>query len=91
MYMWVSAMKVINFSDARNKLKSVLDQVVSDADYTIISRRDADDAVVMSLDQFNSLMETVHLLKSPANAAHLAKSLKQYRSGKTVNRGLVDD
>lgn len=84
-------MKVVNFSDARNRLKSVLDQVVNDRDYTIISRRDADDAVVMSLDQFNSLMETVHLLRSPANAAHLAKSIKQYQSGKTVNHDLSDD
>ena len=84
-------MKVVNFSEARNRLKSVLDQVVSDRDYTIISRRDADDAVVMSLDQFNSLMETVHLLKSPANAAHLAKSIKQYQSGKTISRKMIDD
>ncbi|MDX2504038.1 MAG: type II toxin-antitoxin system prevent-host-death family antitoxin [Gammaproteobacteria bacterium] len=84
-------MRVINFSEARNQLKSVLDQVVNDADYTIISRRDADDAVVMSLDQFNGLMETVHLLKSPANAAHLAKSIKQYRSGEVVNHELTDD
>ena len=84
-------MRVINFSDARNRLKSVLDQVVNDADFTIISRRDADDAVVMSLDQFNGLMETVHLLKSPANAAHLAKSIEQYRSGKAINHELTDD
>lgn len=84
-------MKVINFSEARNRLKSVLDQVVQDMDYTIISRRDADDAVVMSLDSFNSLMETVYLLKSPANANHLAKSIKQYRSGKTLARPLADD
>jgi antitoxin YefM len=83
--------RVINFSDARNRLKSVLDQVVEDSDYTIIARRDAEDAVVMSLDQFNGLMETVHLLKSPANAAHLAKSIAQYRSGKVENHELVDD
>ena len=83
-------MKVINFSEARNQLKSVLDQVVNDADYTIISRRDSADAVVMSLDQFNGLMETVHLLKSPANAIHLEKSIEQYRSGKTSIRSLVD-
>ena len=84
-------MNIINFSDARNRLKSVLDQVVSDADYTIISRRDADDAVVMSLDQFNGLMEIVHLLKSPANVAHLSKSIKQYRSGKFVEHELSND
>lgn len=84
-------MKVINFSEARAHLKSVLDQVVNDADYTVIARRDAEDAVVMSLDQFNGLMETVHLLKSPANAAHLAKSIEQYRDGKTKQHGLVDD
>lgn len=84
-------MRIVSFSEARNKLKSVLDQVVNDADFTIISRRDADDAVVMSLDHFSGLMETVHLLKSPANAAHLAKSIKQYRAGKVKQRNLVDD
>lgn len=84
-------MRVVNFSEARNKLKAVLDQVVDDADYTVISRRDSDDAVVMSLEQFNGLMETVHLLKSPANAAHLAKSIKQFNQGKTKVRGLVNE
>ena len=84
-------MKVVNFSEARNRLKSVLDQVVEDADYTVISRRDAEDAVVMSLDQFNGLMETVHLLKSPANATHLAKSIKQYRAGKVKRHELTND
>ncbi len=84
-------MRVINFSEARNKLKSVLDQVVNDSDYTIISRRDADDAVVMSLDHFNGLMETVHLLKSPANAAHLEKSIKQYRKGQVTERRIIVD
>jgi antitoxin YefM len=84
-------MRIINFSEARNHLKSVLDQVVNDADYTVIARRDADDAVVLSLDYFNSLMETVHLLKSPANASHLAKSIEQYRSGQTETHGLIDD
>lgn len=84
-------MRVVNFSDARNHLKSVIDQVVSDEDFTIITRRDADDAVVMSLNHFNGLMETVHLLNSPANVAHLNKSIKQYHSGNIQQHQLVDD
>lgn len=83
-------MRVINFSDARGRLKSVIDQVIEDADYTVITRRDAPDAVVMSLDSFNGLMETVHLLKSPANAAHLAQSIEQYRKGQLQKGQLVD-
>jgi len=84
-------MRIINFSEARNNLKSVLDQVVDDADYTVITRRDAEDAVVMSLDTFNSFLETFHLLKSPANAEHLAKSIAQYRNGETFEKELMDE
>ena len=76
-------MRVIQFSDARTQFKQVIDQVVADQDVAIISRRDAEDAVLMSLGTYNSLMETFHLLKSPSNAKHLEKSLKQYRRGKT--------
>ncbi len=60
-------MRIISFTEARNGLKAVLDAVVNDADTTIITRRDSEDAVVMSLDYYNSLMETVHLLRSPEN------------------------
>lgn len=83
-------MRIINFSDARGNLKSVLDQVVEDADVTVITRRDAPDAVVMSFDHYNSLMETVHLLSSPANAAHLARSIAQARAGRVQRRELIE-
>ncbi len=76
-------MRVIQFSDARTQFKQVIEQVVADQDVAIISRKDAEDAVLMSFDTYNSLMETFHLLKSPSNAKHLEKSLKQYRRGKT--------
>ncbi|MDP2903639.1 MAG: type II toxin-antitoxin system prevent-host-death family antitoxin [Methylovulum sp.] len=83
-------MRILSFTQARNNLKSVLDDVINDADCTIITRRDAENAVVMSMDYYNSLMETVHLLKSPANAAHLAKSIEQYQAGLIVERDIVD-
>lgn len=84
-------MRVVSFSDARSRLKSVLDEVVDDADCTVITRRDAEDAVVMSLDHYNSLMETVHLLKSPANAAHLNRSIEQYKNTQVTERELIDE
>ncbi|MBP6123944.1 MULTISPECIES: type II toxin-antitoxin system Phd/YefM family antitoxin [Providencia] len=84
-------MKTISFSDARNNLKAVLDRVVDDADTTIITRRDSEDAVVMSLEYYNSLMETIYLLRSPANAEHLNKSIAQFKAGKAKKRELINE
>lgn len=74
-------MTIINFSEARDNLKDVIERVVNDADVTVITRRDAPDVVVISMDAYNSLLETVHLLSSPANATHLTRSLSQLRAG----------
>lgn len=83
-------MKIVSFTEARNSLEAVLDRVINDADTTVITRRDSQDAVVMSLDYYNSLMETVHLLRSPTNVEHLNKSITQYRQGKSTKRNLLD-
>ncbi|MCV2886093.1 type II toxin-antitoxin system prevent-host-death family antitoxin [Aestuariibacter sp. AA17] len=84
-------MKIVSFTEARNGLKAVLDNVINDADTTIITRRDSEDAVVMSLDYYNSLMETVHLLRSPANAEHVNRSIAQFKASKTTQRELIDE
>jgi len=85
-----SAMQVVSFSEARESFKAVLDRVEADADVTLITRRHAQGAVVMSLDTYNSLMETVHLLRSPANAAHLQRSLEQAERGELLSHLLID-
>ena len=82
-------MKVVTYSHACNALKSILDDVVQDAGVTIISRRDVEgDAVVMSLDSYNSIMETLRLISNPANAAALARAIAQDKSGQAQNRQL---
>ncbi len=83
-------MKVVTYSHARNALKSVLDDVVQNADVTNISRRDAEgDAVVMSLDSYNRIMETLHLTSHPANAAALARAIAQDKAGQAEVRQLL--
>jgi antitoxin YefM len=85
-------MRIVTYSHARNALKDVLDTVAQDADVTVISRRNSeDDAVVMSLAHYNSIMETLHLTSNPANAAHLMQSIKQLRTGKAKPRTLTPD
>ncbi|WP_118183838.1 type II toxin-antitoxin system Phd/YefM family antitoxin [Paraburkholderia phosphatilytica] len=81
-------MRTVHFTDARSNLKTIIDQVVDDADVTLITRRDAPNAVVMSQEYYDSLMETVYLLKSPANVAHLERSIAQLRKGKVSERTL---
>ena len=87
---WYGLVQIVSFSEVRENFKAVLDRVTADADVTLITRRNAQSAVVMSLDMFNSLMETVHLLRTPANAAHLQRSLDQFERGELLENPLVD-
>lgn len=74
-------MRTIDFSDARSNLKPVMDQAIDDHDAVLITRCDAPNVVIMSQAQYDSWMETMHLLSSPANTAHLMRSIKQHRAG----------
>lgn len=84
------AMRVVSYSEARNSLKSVLDTVTADHDITVIDRGDGADAVVMSFDHYQSVMETMHLASSPANAAKLAKAIAQDTASRAKARKLLD-
>lgn len=84
-------MQIFTYTDARNNLKSVLDTVIEDADVAVITRKEGQHAVVMGQDYYNSVMETLHLMSSPSNAAHLAKSIAELRASKTIARELLDE
>ncbi len=84
-------MEVITFNQTGNDLKRVIDRVLDDADYTIITQQGGRDVVVVSRDFFNNLLETSYLLHSPANEAHLMHSIEQYRQGNVTVRTLLDE
>ncbi|MDG3555843.1 type II toxin-antitoxin system prevent-host-death family antitoxin [Acinetobacter bereziniae] len=83
-------MKITTATEARANFKTVLDQTIDDADITIIHRRDGENAVLMSESQYNSIMETLHLLSTPANARALERAIAQDKANHGVKRELLD-
>ncbi|MFC4871655.1 type II toxin-antitoxin system Phd/YefM family antitoxin [Negadavirga shengliensis] len=73
-----------NYSEFRIDLKKYLDNVEENNETLIIKRKSGKGAVVISLDEYNSIMETLHLLSSRKNADRLYESIRQMKSGKTV-------
>lgn len=73
-----------NYSEFRTGLKKYLDSVEDDNETLIIKRKSGKGTVMISLDEYNSIMETLHLLSSRKNADRLYESIQQMKSGKTV-------
>ena len=84
-------MRAITYSEARENLKSVIDQVVADSAPTMIVRRKGQEgAVLVSESEWASIEETLHLLRSPANAKALIESIAELDAGKGIERELID-
>jgi antitoxin YefM len=82
-------MNVLSFSEARSGLKSVMDAVCKDHEPTVITRVSGDHIVMLSLDDFNGMQETMHLLGTAKNATRLMESIAQLRAGKAKPRDLI--
>ena len=79
-----------NFTEFRTNLKTFLDNVEENNETLIIKRGSGKGTVLISLDEYNSIMETMHLLKSKANADRLFESIKQMKEGKVVREKLIE-
>lgn len=84
-------MMAANFTEFRVGLKKFLDNVENNNETLIIKRGVGKGAVMMSLDEYNSIMETLHLLNSKANADRLYESIKQMKEGKVVRNKLIEE
>ncbi len=82
-------MNVTTISKFRKNSKTYFDQVIDDKDVLLITRNDGQTVVVMTLDEYNSKVETDYLNSSPANRRHLEKSIADARAGKVEPHDLV--
>jgi antitoxin YefM len=79
-----------NYTEFRTGLKHFLDNVEDNNETLIIKRGVGKGAVMISLNEYNSLIETMHLLSSKKNADRLFESINQMKKGKIVRKGLIE-
>ena len=84
-------MRTINYTTARAHLAETMDRVNEDRAPLLVTRQKGEPVVMMSLAEYNALEETAYLLRSPANAERLVKSLANMRAGNTTHRQLIEE
>jgi antitoxin YefM len=77
-------------TEARAEFFQLLDKVAQNHQVCIISRHDGENVALIAESDLNSLIETVYLFRSPANARHLLDSIDEYRSGVLVSQSIEE-
>ncbi|WP_419737617.1 type II toxin-antitoxin system Phd/YefM family antitoxin [Ruegeria sp.] len=83
-------MDVMTYTDARKEFKGVMDRVINDAEEIVVTRKKRESVVMVSLDTWNSIQETMHLLSTPNNASRLRASIAQLDAGAGEERDIVE-
>lgn len=84
-------MVIATYSDFRQKLKDYLDKVNKSHAPLYITRSKGESVVVLAQSDYESIMETFYLLKSPKNAQRLQAALDEYQNGKGVEHNLIEE
>lgn len=84
-------MDSVNYSAFRKSMTSYLDQVAEDHKPVLITRRQGSAAVLLSLDDYHSIQETLYLMSSPNNARRINDAINEINNGNTTRRDLIDD
>lgn len=84
-------MQAISYTSARSHFAKMMKQVCQDHVPIIVTRQKAESVIMMSLGDYESLIETVYLLRNPKNAARLIKSIRDIESGKCQEKGLLEE
>jgi len=77
-------MLAVNYSTYRSNLKEYCDRVTDDSETIIVTRKGEKNVVIMSLDEYNNIMENLKILKNPSYFIDLFQSLQQLNEGKIV-------
>lgn len=74
-------MKTMSDTEARARYAQVLDAVANDREEIVITRAGHEPVVIVSLEDYESLLETAYLMRSPANARRLLNAMERLETG----------
>ena len=80
----------VTYTDFRQSLASFMDRVCDERAPLTVTRQKGRSVVVISEEEYESMVETLHLIKSPANAARLAEAVSQLDAGKGIERDPIE-
>jgi antitoxin YefM len=81
-------MAPVTYSELRENLKESMDKVCDSHEPLIVTRRGAEPVVLISLEDYESIMETLHLMRSPQNAERIIAAKKRLDAGLGISVNL---
>ncbi len=84
-------MLTTTLSDFRNNIKNYLTKIERDFETLIINRGENKGIVILSLDEYNSLLATHHELSSAKNVQRLDSAIAKFKKGESFEKKLIDD
>ncbi len=83
--------QVVNYTEARRKLKSLMDTVIEDRVAVVITRTTSEPVMMIAKSEFDALMETFQLLRSPRNAKRIRTALAEIDGDDVVEARVVGE
>ena len=83
-------MDIISYSQARQDLARLMDKVSDDRSPLIVTRRGKRSVVMLSLEDYRGMEETLYLMRSPVNARRLLSSIRSLERGEGTERALIE-
>jgi len=84
-------MQVVNYTEFRKNLAESLNMVNDNSEIVVVSRSKGQNVVVMSLEEYNSIQETLHLVSSQANQKRLDEAIEEMKAGQSSKHGLIEE
>ena len=84
-------MRVVGYSEFRSHLSKNLDSVNEDKEIVVVSRAHGNNVVLMDMDEYNSILETLHVTSNKANRKRLEEAIDEMNNGISFNNDLIEE